>query len=215
MKHLFALALIAATLPSYSQMNEHPNGEIKGTVTDQNGSPVVGAAVYAVPQFLTIDGMKPRSVKTDRNGEFDFRGALQLGAYKLYSQKENDGYPDPFKSFDADSKLEVPKVVLTKRHTSATVKLTLSKKDGVVAGQVIDADSGAATKALLAFIDYDGNRREILADGKFRVLLPPGKDLILMVTPMSRESSAQRPFDTPVRLEPGQEIYMDIPVSQR
>lgn len=91
--------------------------------------------------------------------------------------------------------------------------MTLGKKDGVVTGQIIDADSGAATKALLVFIDEDGNRREILADGSFRVSLPPGKDLILMVTAMSPQSSTRRPFDTPVRLEPGQEIYMDIPVS--
>jgi hypothetical protein len=191
------------------------DGQIKGTVSDQSGSPVVSATVYAVPQFLAFGGVKPRSVKTDRNGEFDFRGGFRLGAYKLYSQKDEDGYPDPFKSFDADSKFEVPKVVLTKRHNSATVKVTLGKKDGVVSGQIIDAESGAATKALLVFIDEDGNRREILADGSFRVSLPPGKDLILMVTAMSPQSSTRRPFDTPVRLEPGQEIYMDIPVSKQ
>jgi hypothetical protein len=36
-----------------------------------------------------------------------------------------------------------------------------------------------------------------------------------MVTATSAQSSMRRPFDTPVRLEPGQEIYMDIPVSQQ
>jgi Carboxypeptidase regulatory-like domain len=215
MKYFFAWALIATSLFANSQTKNHLNGQIKGTVTDQSGSPVVGATVYAVPQFLAFDGIKPRSVKTDWNGEFDFRGGFQLGAYKLYSQKGEDGYPDPFKSFYADSKFEVPKVVLTKAHSSATVKVILGKKAGVVAGQVIDADSGAATKAFLVFIDEDGNRREILADGPFRVLLPTGKDLILMVTATSRHASTQRPFDTPVRLEPGQEIYMDIPVSQQ
>jgi hypothetical protein len=215
MKHLFALALIAAILPAYSQTKDHPNGEIKGSVKDQNGRAVVGAVVYAAPQFLAFDGVKPRSVKADRNGEFDFRGGFQLGTYKLYSQKDEDGYPDPFSSVYAESKVEVPKVVLTKGHSSATVKVILGEKAGVVAGQVIDAESGAATKALLVFIDDDGNRREFLADGQFRVLLPPRKDLILMVTATSRHASTQRPFDTPVRLEPGQEIYMDIPVSQQ
>jgi hypothetical protein len=215
MKYFFALALMATSLLANSQTKNHLDGQIKGIVTDQSGSPVVGAAVYAVPQFLAFDGIKPRSVKTDRNGEFDFRGGFQLGAYKLYSQKDEDGYPDPFKSFYADSKFEVPKVVLSKRHSSATVRVTLGEKAGVVAGQVIDADSGAATKALLVFIDEDGNGRNLLADGQFRVLLPPGKDLILMVTAMSRQSSSQRPFDTPLRLEPGQEIYMDIPVSKQ
>ena len=215
MKHLFALALIVATLPAHSQTKDHPNGEIKGVVTDQNGRPVVGAAVYAVPQYLAFDDIKPRSVKTDRNGEFGFRGGFRLGAYKLYSQKDEDGYLDPFKVFYADSKSEGPKAVLTKRHNSATVKMILSEKAGAVVGQVIDADSGAPTKALLTFIDEDGNGHEILADGQFRVLLPPRKDLILMVTGTSRESSAHRPFDTPVRLESGEEIYMDIPVSSQ
>jgi len=215
MKHFLALALIATSLFAHSQTKNHLDGQIKGAVTDQSGTPVVGATVYAVPQFLTFDAIKPPSVKTDSNGEFDFRSGLQLGAYKLYSQKDEDGYPDPFNSLDADSKFEVPKVVLSKRHSSATVKVTLGKKAGVVTGQVIDADSGAATKALLVFIDQDGSRREIVADGSFRVSLPPGKDMILMVTAMSRQSSMRRPFDTPVRLEPGQEIYMDIPVSKQ
>jgi hypothetical protein len=215
MKHFLAMALIATSFFANSQTKNPLDGQIKGTVTDQSGSPVVDVTVYAVPQFLAFNGIKPRTVKTNRNGEFDFRGGFQLGAYKLYSQKGEDGYPDPFKSFYADSKFEVPKVVLTKAHNSATVKLTLGSKVGVVAGQVIDADSGVATKALLVFIDEDGNRREILADGSFRVSLPPGKDLTLLVTAVSRQSTTQRPFDTPLRLEPGQEIYMDIPVSKQ
>jgi hypothetical protein len=213
MKHLFALALIAASLLAYSQTKDHPDGEIKGTVIDQSGSPVVGATVYAVPQFLTFDGIKPRSVKTGRNGEFDFRGGFQLGAYKLYSRKDEDGYPDPFKSFYADPKFEVPYVALTKGHRSATITVLLGEKAGVVAGQVVDADSGAVAKAFLVFIDEDGNRREILADGQYRVVLPPGKDMILMVMALSPSSRAERPF-APFRLEPGQEIYMDIPVSE-
>ena len=73
---------------------------------------MVGATVYVVPQFLALGGVKPRSVKTDRNGEFDFRGGFRLGAYNLYAQKDEDGYPDPLKSFDADSKFDAPKVVL-------------------------------------------------------------------------------------------------------
>ena len=215
MKHFLALALIATSLFAHSQTKNPLNGQIKGAVTDQSGNPVVGATVYAVPQFLTFNGINPRSVKTDKNGDFDFRGGFQLGAYKLYSQKGEDGYPDPSKSFYADSKLEMPKVVLTKAHNSATVKVTLGSKVGVVVGQVVDADSGAATKALLVFIDEDGNRREVSADGSFRVPLPPGKDLILLVTGVSSHSNTHRPFDTPLRLEPGQEIYMDVPVSNQ
>jgi hypothetical protein len=214
MKHFLALALVAASLLAYSQTKDHPGGEIKGTVTDQSGSPVVGATVSAVPQFLTFDGITPRSVKTDRNGEFVFRRGLQLGAYKLYSRKDEDGYPDPLKPFYADAKSEAVKVDLTEDHRSATVTVALGEKAGVIAGQVIDADSGAAAKAFLVFMDEDGNRHEVLADGHYRAFLPPGKDVTLMVTAMTQPYRSQRPI-APLHLEPGQEIYIDIPVSKQ
>jgi hypothetical protein len=76
MKHFLTLALVAASLFASSQIKDHPDGEIKGTVTDQNGSPAPAATVYAVPQGITFDRMTPRSVKTDRSGEFDFHGAF-------------------------------------------------------------------------------------------------------------------------------------------
>ena len=78
-----------------------------------NGTPVDAATVYAVAQDNALDGITPRSVKTDANGEFDFRGGFQLGAYKVYSRKDADAYPDRSDSFYADSKTEAPKVDLT------------------------------------------------------------------------------------------------------
>ena len=87
MKHFLTLAVVAASLFTYSQTKVSLDGEIKGTVTDQDGSPVSAATVYAVPQDPTFDGIIPRSAKTDENGDFDFRGGLALGGYKLYSRK--------------------------------------------------------------------------------------------------------------------------------
>ena len=191
-----------------------PRREIKGTVTDQNGSPVSAATVYAVPQDATFDGITPRSIETDRNGGFDFRGGFQLGSYKLYSRKDADAYPDRSDVFYADSKAEAPHVDLTEDHPSATVTLLLGERAGVLVGKVIDVDTGAAVKAKLVFMDEDGNDHSVLANGKYRALLPPGKDVTLMVMVMSPDYHPQSPV-APLRLEPGQEMHMDIPVSKQ
>jgi carboxypeptidase family protein len=214
MKHFLTLALVVTSLFAHSQKKDHPDGEIKGTITDQNGSPVSAATVYAVPQDATFDGITPRSIETDRNGGFDFRGGFQLGSYKLYSRKDADAYPDRSDVFYADSKAEAPHVDLTEDHPSATVTLLLGERAGVLVGKVIDVDTGAAVKAKLVFMDEDGNDHSVLANGKYRALLPPGKHVTLMVMVMSPDYHPQSPV-APLRLEPGQEMHMDIPVSKQ
>jgi hypothetical protein len=213
-KHFLILAVVLASLFAYSQTKDHPSGEINGSVTDEDGIPVPAATVYAIPQDISFDGITPRSVKTDRNGEFDFRGGFQLGAYKLYSRKDADAYPDRSDSFYADSKAEAPKVDLSEDHSSATVTVSLGEKAGVLTGQVIDADTGAALRAKLVFMDEDGNDHSVFVNGKYRALLPPGKDVTLMVMIMSPDYHSQSPVP-PLRLEPGQEMHMDIPVSKQ
>ena len=217
MKHLLPLAVMAASLFAYSQTKDHPDGEIKGIVTDQSGSPVPAVTVYAVPQFVTLDGITPRSVKTDGNGQFDFRGGLQLGAYKLYSRKDKDSYPDPFDTFYADSKAETPTIDLTEANPSATATVKLEKA-GAIEGRVLDTANGnAVAAASVMFLDNDGNGHEVSAsaDGKYRALLPTGKDLIVTV------NVTRQPWDhmqcpvAPLRLEAGDEIYLDLLVSKQ
>src|SRR6202022_2786348 len=130
MKHCLTVILVLASLLACSQTKDHPDGNIKGSVTDEDGIPVPSATVYAVPQDISFDGITPRSVKTDRNGEFDFRGSFQLGAKKLYSRKDADAYPDRSDNFYADSKVEPPKVDLTEDHPSATIPVILGEKAG-------------------------------------------------------------------------------------
>lgn len=214
MKHFLTLALVATTLFAYSQTKVRPQGEIKGTVADKDGNPVAAATVYAVPQGATFDGITPRSAKTDRNGEFDFRGGFELGAYKLYSRKDTDGYPDLSDSFYADPKAEAPKVDLTEDHPSATITVALGEKAGVLVGRIIDADTGAPLKAKLVFMDEDGHDHFVLVNGKYRTLLPAGKDVTLMVMIMSPDYHPQS-SPAPLRLEPGQEMQMDIPFSKQ
>src|SRR5208282_188051 len=191
-------------------------GEIKGTVTDQDGSPISGATVYAIPQGLAFHDITPRSVKTDSNGRFDFHGGLQLEAYKIYSQKEADSYPDPFDGFYAAANDQVPKVDLTPNQPSASVTVKLGDKAALLVGRVIDADTGAVLKARVSFFDALGKGHHAdsaTADGTFRALLPPGKDLTLVVSDSSPHFFHTR-LPSPLRFEPGQYVYMDIPVSR-
>jgi hypothetical protein len=218
MKHLAILIVVVGSLFAYSQTKVPLNGEIKGSVTDQNGNPISGATVYAVPLGLTLNDITPRSVKTDSNGEFDFRGGFELEQYKLYSRKDEDAYFDPFDGFYTDPKAEAPAVDLTQDHPSATVTVKMGEKAGVVVGRVIDADTGAVLKARVYFYDGQGHGHgfDSAVDGKYRALLPPGKDLRLMVTVLSPSSArTQIPVAPLLRLEQGQFIYMDIPVSEQ
>ena len=97
-------------------------------------------------------------------------------------------------------------------HVSTTV--ILGEKAGVLVGRVVDADTGAALNAKLVFMDEDGNNHSVLVNGKYRALLPAGKDVTLMVMVTSSDYGSQSPVP-PLRLAPGQEMYMDIPLSKR
>jgi hypothetical protein len=168
-----------------------------------------------VPQGLTFDEITPRSVKTDSSGKFDFRGGFQSGPYKLYSGKDEDGFANPFDRFYANANAEAPKVDLTEEHPSATVTVKLGERAGVIAGRVIDAESGRTLRAMLALLDGEGNGHSAVADGAYRVLVPAGKDLTIMVTLLDTSYDRwQRPV-APLRLEPGQYVFLDIPVSGR
>ncbi len=221
MKHLLLLVVAAGNLLAQSQASAQTQTrnlrrEIKGVVTDQNGVPVPGATVYAVPQGLVLDDITLRSVVTDGDGEFDFRGPLELESYKLYARKDEDSYPDPLDRFYADSKADASRVDLTASHPSATVAVKLGEKAGVIEGRVIDAETGAVLNARLGFLDGQGNghQTDSNAEGKFRALVPPGKELTLVVWNRASGSDRIQLPVAPLRLEPGQYIYMDIPVSK-
>jgi hypothetical protein len=214
MKHLRVLVMVGGSLLAYSQTTKPVAGEIKGTVVDQNGSSISAATVYAVPQDLGLDDITPPSVKSNSSGQFDFRGGLPLGSYKLYARKDSDSYPNPFDAFYADTKADTPKVELTAGHPAATTSVKLRRKAGVITGRVIDAATGAPVEASLSFLDGEGHGHSVLVDGNYRIVVPSGKDVTLMVTRLgSPPESAHRPV-APLRLEPGQFIYMDLPISR-
>jgi hypothetical protein len=95
------------------------------------------------------------------------------------------------------------------------VTVKLGEQAGVLEGRVIDAETGAVLKTRLSFLDGQGNGRGVDSDaeGKFRALLPPRKELTLVVR--DPNSGRMQLPAVPLRLEPGQYISMDIPVSRQ
>src|SRR5215469_18116575 len=210
MKPLLVLIVVSGTLLAQST-TKPASGEINGTVVDQSGSPVTSATVYAVPQDLALDDVTPRSVKTDGNGAFDFHGGFEFRSYKLYSRKDADGYLNPLDKFYADADNLGLEVALSRKHPSSTVTVKLGKKAAVISGRVFDVDSGTPLKAYVGLMDADGNGHSVVVDGDYNLVVPSEKSFKIMVTVLG----TRHPF-VPVstlRLEPGQRIYMDIPIS--
>jgi hypothetical protein len=210
MKPLLVLIAVSGTLFAQSPAKA-ASGEIKGTVVDPNGSPVSSATVYAVPQGLGLDDVTPRSATTDSNGRFDFRGGLEFRSYKLYSRKDSEGYLNPLDAFYADAENQPTEVALSREHRFSDVKVKLGRQAAVISGKVFDANSGTPLKAYVGLMDQEGNGHSVVVDGDYSLVVPAEKNVTLMVTVLG----TRHPF-VPVsslRLDPGQRIYMDIPIS--
>jgi uncharacterized surface anchored protein len=206
------LALIVGTATLFAQSSQKTRfGEIKGTVLDQNKKTVPSATVYAVRHDALLDDVTSRSVTTDSNGKFHFHGVLELGSYKLYAQKDADGYLSPLDAFYADSQDRQVDVTLSSKHPSSTVRLNLGMQAAVISGKVFDVDSGSPLKAYVGLMDEEGNGHSIVVDGDYKLVVPSEKSFQLMVTVIG----TRRPLIpvSSLRLDPGQHIYMDIPIT--
>ena len=210
MKPLLTWALV---LTSLSAFPETKVGHIKGTVVDQEGNPVPAATVYVMSQ-QALDEITPRSVKSDGNGNFDFSQGFELGSYKICARKIEDLYPDQSDEFYKDPKAEAAKADLTDDHLSANIAVSLGDKAAILQGRIIDAVSGKPASAHLAFLDQNGNGHVLYANGEYHMLLPSGKDLSIMVIGIGPEEKSQMAVNA-LRLDPGQEMRMDIPVSKQ
>ena len=120
--------------------------------------------------------------------------------------------------FYSDSQTEAPRVDLNEDRPSATATVKLEKA-GAIEGRVLDAANGKAVPAArVMFLDNDGNGHAVYSaagDGKYRALLPPGKDLIVMVRVTGLPSDHMQCPVAPLRLEAGDEIYLDLLVSKQ
>jgi hypothetical protein len=216
------------------------DGRISGTVVNEDGKPVPGAAVYVTldsqedsPSSL-VDLRNSTVARTDFAGRFDFGGKLKHGFYEIYARKDKDGYPDPTSKFYQPLNFSVQNVQLYGDHPAEKVTVQLSEKAAILAGRVHDAVTGLPLKAHVGFTNlrtesgdfgYGLAGHTVLADGKFSELIPANTDVLVFVEKDLSEAEALSvaegrseaewsPFTTKVNLRPGQKMDIDVPLHE-
>lgn len=62
-------------------------------------------------------------------------------------------------------------------------------------------------------MDGDGHGHSVPVNGSYRILVPPGKDVTMIVELAPPSERSVVPM-APLHLEPGQYVYLDIPVDR-
>jgi hypothetical protein len=206
------------------------DGRISGTVVNEDGKPVPGAAVYVSLEsqedssLVPLVDLRNKTVaRTDATGRFDFGRKLKHGFYEIYAQKDKDGYPDPTSKFYQPLNFSVQNVQLYGNLPAEKVTVQLSEKAAILACRVYDGANGLPLKAELSFrnLQTDGGRHVEAADGKFSELIPANTDVIVMVGKVYSETGGSfggpngpewSLFTIKVNLSPGQKKDIDVPL---
>jgi hypothetical protein len=231
------LPLIVLLLAIYS-VSQTPvptpsDGRISGTVVNEDGKPVPGAAVYVSLDsredssgFSLVDLRNSTVARTDAAGRFDFGRKLKHGFYEIYARKDKDGYPDPTSKFYQPLNFSVQNVQLYGDHPAEKVTVQLREKAATLAGSVYDAATGLPLKAHVGFINLRTETGEfgiglashsVPADGKFSELIPANTDVLVFVEKHPSEAEVLSDagwsrFTIKVNLSPGQKMDIDVPL---
>jgi len=207
------------------------DGRISGTVVNEDGKPVPGAAVYVSldsqedSPFSLVDLRNSTVASTDAAGRFDFGRKLKHGFYEIYARKDKDGYPDPTSKFYQPLNFSVQHVQLYGDHPAEKVTVQLSEKAAILAGRVYDTATELPLKAEVSFsnLQTDGWRHAEAAHGKFSELIPANTDVIVMVGKVDSEAGGSfggpgpewSLFTIKVNLRPGQKMDIDVPLYKK
>ncbi len=136
---LFITALLAASVAAQTNQPRFPtsDGAIQGRVLNDQGKPVFGATVIAIPEG-PWDGAVP-TTRTDRRGRFVFPGLSPRG-YGLYAFKEGKSSRTIFAHhFSNDPR--VLRVTVPEHQTIKGLELQLLPKQATVSGQFVDSET--------------------------------------------------------------------------
>src|SRR5205823_11454524 len=97
-------------------------GIIRGKALDERGRPISGAKVNAEPEDSRPKASAIQFAETDANGRFLLQH-LEWGTYKVFGQKESDGYPNLNFAFYSDNRF--PRVTLGPKLPIAEITLHL------------------------------------------------------------------------------------------
>lgn len=156
--------------------DRHPRGQISGAVINEYGTPIDKARVW-IDVAASGNLHNSQFADTDEHGRFEFRG-LKLRRFVIAAEKPEDGYPDPRLSIYRPAPTEV---ILTKDMTSADMTLQVGPKAGVLTGTLRDKTTGKIIVGGFSLTRVDDPKVAVGMSGaaEFRLLLPPGTDVIL------------------------------------
>ncbi|HXY24177.1 MAG TPA: hypothetical protein VEI73_05970 [Candidatus Acidoferrum sp.] len=192
-------------------------GLIDGTVFYENGTPVKGATVKAVPLGRPLAAIIPHA-DTDETGHFGIRISRSwFGECAVAAQKEDEDYPDMSQQFYSDGKFQT--VTLTSSHPSASVTLRLGPKAGVLVGTVNDALTGAPLSPCVEIRRISEPNNFLSGSGlvkpSYKLLIPPETGIYMRIwldgykswyfPGTTKESASQA-----VKLKPGERMTVNI-----
>ena len=222
---LVAWLIVAMVLSSGAQQpsvkllaqTETDTGLIDGTVIYEDGKPVKGATVYAVPLGRPMAAVIPHA-DSDETGYFAIHISRSwFGRFAVAAKKEDEDYPDMSQQFYSDGKFET--VTLTSRHRAATVTIRLGPKAGVLLGTVADAVTGASLSPCIEFRRASVPNNFLSGSGlvkpRYRLLVPPNTDVLMRIwldgyKPWYYPGTVDKSAGQAVRLKPGEEKTVDI-----
>ncbi len=114
-----------------------------------------------------------RFAEADQNGHFRI-DHLSWGTYRLFGQKEEDGYPYTGASFWDNGTLS--QCILTPESTTATTIVSIGPKAGIITGTILDATTGAPIpNAGIRLWPWSDKDRPMVGSfgNPYRVLIPP------------------------------------------
>ena len=147
-------------------------GAVVGIVLDENGKPVPGATVYALPEMTMT---KQYHTETNQAGSFALKG-VPGGELYLSAFKESDGYPYNFFSFFLSPGENIPlKLSLKAGETLNGIRIQLGKRAARLNVNIISEDGTpfeGAAELIFTRPDMPGEY-SIAAKASQSLLVPP------------------------------------------
>jgi hypothetical protein len=170
MRYLLAIGLFVSVAVHGQIDNPNAFGSARGVVLDNEGKPLAGATVYALPELHMLHQIR---TSCDATGRFAL-GGLPAGGVYLDAFKESDGYPYNMFSFYISPAQRTPvKIEISPGKVIANVVLQLGLRAAYLQLDIAD-DDGTPVDGELLFdrLDIPGPySRGVRA--KERFMVPP------------------------------------------
>lgn len=147
---------------------------VQGKVLNDAGQPVAGATVYA--DSINFEGGRMPSTRTDAQGRFRFNN-LKNGLYRIYAEKEEDGYASPVSAFHSGDAGGISLVNVYEQQATADTTIFLRPKSARITGQIVNLLTRKAIKGaqiILRRVDNPDYSYSTAADanGRINILVP-------------------------------------------